>query len=85
MPEFIIAPAQDIRALIRQTPTEFQAFDLMLQFVERCIEDGKDPQTFRNAAIFLACRCSVNGKSMAPAAPGGRSMPSLNYLNPWIF
>lgn len=58
-------------------------FDLMTQFIDRCIEDGKDPTPFRHAAIYIACGCSVDGKSNAPAATGGRSMPSLKNQDPF--
>jgi hypothetical protein len=75
---------RQIREYFQHKPADrFIAFDLMIQFIDRCIADGKDPTPFRNAAIYIACGCSVDGKSNAPAATGGRSMPSLNYLNPW--
>jgi hypothetical protein len=48
------------------------AFELMIQFIERCIEDKKDPTLFRNAVSYIACGCSMDGKSNAPASDGAR-------------
>jgi hypothetical protein len=48
------------------------AFELMIQFIERCREDGKNPFPYQNAAIHIACGCSIDGKSNAPTADGGR-------------
>jgi hypothetical protein len=49
-------------------PKDVIAFELMVQFVERCLEDARDPTPFRQAAIHIACGCSVEGKSNAPTS-----------------
>jgi hypothetical protein len=77
----IIQQEQDqaLREYVASKPAEWVvAWELMLQFIDRCIEDGKDATSFRNAVTYIACGCSVDGKSNAPAASGGRWMPSLN-------
>lgn len=75
---------QEIREYFLHKPVDcFASFDLLLQFIERCIEDGKDAALFRNAATYIACGCSVDGKSNAPTATGGRGMPSIDRFNPF--
>lgn len=69
---------QELHQWIGSQPNQnFVAFDIMIQFIERCIEDGKDPTPFREAAIYIATGCSVDGKSNAPTASGSRYMPSI--------
>ena len=57
------------------------AYELMVQFAERCREDGKDAGPFQRAATYIACGCSIDGESNSPTASGGRWMPSLNRGN----
>lgn len=81
-----IQQEEQLRQYASRKPTDqFVCFDLMLQFIERCIEDKKDPTPYRETAIYIACGCSVDGKSNSPSASGGRSMPSMDRYNPFYF
>lgn len=69
------APFQDeseVRQYFQHKPQDSViCFDLLIQFVDRCKKDNKDATLFRNAATYIACGCSVDGKSNSPAYTPG--------------